>query len=127
MPAPGEKGDRTKKVRACALSGKRVKHLQSRRASENGIIRRFSLPVSRCSVSLDPSFRFAHEFRLLGFPIPPRAGVVINTSSRINPNKPALGRLNNKRSDRSWNFLRTESGNTKEEGDEKYPEKSHRL
>jgi hypothetical protein len=68
-----------------------------------------SLPVSSRPVSLGLSVRVAHEFPLLRLSVPPRSGIVINTSSRINPDKLALGRLNNKRSGRSWNLLRTEN------------------
>ena len=85
-----------------------------------------SLPVSGRSISLGTSFHLVHEFALLRLSIPSRAGVVINTSSGINPNQPALRRLSDERSNRSWNFLRTESGYTKEKSDQKYLEGSHR-
>jgi len=85
-----------------------------------------SLPVSSRPVSLGTSFRLAHEFALLGLSVPPRSRVVTNTSSRIHPNLPALGCLNNKRSGRNWNLLRRETGSAKEKGDEKYLEESHR-
>jgi hypothetical protein len=45
-----------------------------------------SLPIFSRSVSLGLSVRLAHEFALLRLSVPPSAGVVIYTSSRINPN-----------------------------------------
>jgi hypothetical protein len=68
-------------------------------------LRHFDLPILRCSVSTRLSLRLAHEFTLIGISVPPRSGIVINTSSRIHPNPPVIGRLNKKRTARRWSFL----------------------
>jgi hypothetical protein len=49
------------------------------------------LPTLGWSVSVRLSLGFAHEFTLLDFTVPPRSGIVINATSRIHSNLPALG------------------------------------
>ncbi len=62
----------------------------------------------------------AHEFPLLGVPVPAGARIVINTARCVDPNLKALRRLSDTGSSRNRAILGPDRGNKQNQGDKKY-------